>query len=93
MDAIAYSFWEINFKIPESLTKLMRLFASYITAQEMEFSIKDSLSKCNQIRRKLKKSYRKIPYWKTSFLCSIICCFRDIFWYLEMGFFPLIFPT
>ena len=41
----------------------------------MKFSIKDSSSKCDQIRRKLRIWLHLLenPYWKTSIFCAVIC--------------------
>ena len=47
--------------------------------QKMKFSIKDFLTKCNQIRMKQRgfgNIYRRNPYWKTSFFvqCHLYSC-------------------
>ena len=57
------------FKLPENLFTLFLIYwALYnndsITAQKLKFSIKDFLSKCDQIRRKLRIwSYSLKEFW------------------------------
>ena len=45
-----------------------------VLAQKTKFSIKDFLSKCDQIRRKLRIWWHlmKKPIWKTSFFCVFV---------------------
>ena len=83
-----FYFTETNFKIPRSLTELMGLFLSYITAQKMKFFIKDFFSKCSQIRGKLRiwpPVTEEVLNGKLHFLCSIYCFNKNTLFYKQLG--------